>query len=131
MLQGKDKATRGESFRVAVALGIKDKPPIEDAPEFIRRMLAVKEPEGSKVPTPSLVEIAIEQPTEFCHQRLTNERKRVGLDPDELATLAGVSRATQYDYDAGTSSPTVAYLAKIQDVINVRCVLFDDSGRIK
>lgn len=131
VLQGKNKATRGESFRIAVALGVKDRPPIENAPEFIKKMLEVQEQKNQKIQTSSPEKMALEKPTEFCHQRLTNERRRVGLNTNELAGLAGVSRATQYNYESGKTPLTLEYLAKIQDIIDVRTVLFDDSGRIK
>lgn len=36
VLSEKNKATRGESFRIAVALGLKDEPPLKDAPSFVR-----------------------------------------------------------------------------------------------
>ena len=131
VLQGKNKATRGESFRIAVALGIKDRPPIKDAPEFIKKMLEAQEQKDQKIQTSSPEKMALEKPTEFCHQRLTNERRKAGLNTDELACLAGVSRATQYNYESGKTSLTLEYLGKIQDIIDVRIVLFDDSGRIK
>lgn len=131
VLQGKNKATRGESFRIAVALGLKDRPPIEDAPEFIKKILAAQEPEDPNLKSFNLEEMALEKPTEFCHQRLANERRKAGLNTDELASLAGVSRATQYNYESGNTPLTLEYLGKIQDIIDVRTVLFDDSGRIK
>lgn len=131
VLHGRNKATRGESFRIAVALGIKDRPPIEDAPQFIKKMLELDGPITSKALASELQEFALEQSSEFCHQRLANERRRVGLSPSELADIGGVSRATQFNYESGKSSPTLEYLGKIQDVIDVRFVLFDGAGRMK
>ncbi len=131
VLGGKNKATRGESFRIAIALGIKARPPVEDAPDFIKKLLEVKAQETTKSPTTSSKEITPELPLDFWHQRLIKERRRVGLKQSDLAALGGVSRATQHGYEAGKTSPTLSYLAKIQDTIDVRHVLFDDAGRIK
>lgn len=130
VLQGKSKAKHGEGFKIAVALGLKDRPPIEDAPEFIKKMLVARDLEAPEMPTPSLQEIAQEQPTEFLHQRLRNERLRVGLSQRELAALGEVSRPSQVGYECGKTDPTISYLRKIQNIIDVRRVLFDDAGRI-
>jgi len=40
VLKGKNKATRGESFRIAVALGLRDAPPLDNAPQFVSEVLA-------------------------------------------------------------------------------------------
>jgi DNA-binding XRE family transcriptional regulator len=93
-------------------------------------MLVARDLEAPEMPTPSLQEIAQEQPTEFLHQRLRNERLRVGLSQRELAALGEVSRPSQVGYECGKTYPTISYLRKIQDIIDVRRVLFDDAGRI-
>ncbi len=131
VLGGKNKATRGESFRIAVALGIKAKPSVEDAPDFIKKMLEGAAHETNKTPTPSAEKTTPPIAKDFWYERLINERKRVGLKQSDLAALGGVSRTTQLGYESGRTSPTLSYLAKIQDTINVRYVLFDDAGRIK
>jgi gp16 family phage-associated protein len=131
VLGGKNKATRGESFRIAVALGIKARPSVEDVPDFIKNLLEAKAHEATKTPTPSAEKATPPIAKDFWHQRLINERQRVGLKQSDLAALGGVSRATQLGYESGRTSPTLTYIAKIQDTIDVRHVLFDDAGRIK
>ncbi|WP_226463362.1 MULTISPECIES: DNA-binding protein [Hydrogenophaga] len=39
VLSGKSKGMRGESFRIAVALGLRHEPRIEDAPTFVKDAL--------------------------------------------------------------------------------------------
>jgi len=39
VLNGKNKASRGESYRIAVALGLKPQPDIDQAPAFLRSVL--------------------------------------------------------------------------------------------
>lgn len=39
VLSGKSKGLRGESFRIAVALGLRQEPSIEEAPAFVRDAL--------------------------------------------------------------------------------------------
>lgn len=131
VLGGKNKATRGESFRIAVALGIKARPPEEGAPFFIKKLLESMAHEVTITPTTSAKKATPPIAKDFWHQRLINERKRLGLKQSDLAFLGGVSRATQLGYESGRTSPTLSYLANIQDTINVHHVLFDDAGRIK
>lgn len=40
ILRGKNKALRGQSFRIAVALGLKDEPPMQSAPAFVTEVMA-------------------------------------------------------------------------------------------
>jgi gp16 family phage-associated protein len=40
VLNGKNKATRGESFRIAVALGLKRKPEINEIPLYLLSMIS-------------------------------------------------------------------------------------------
>lgn len=40
VLAGKNKASRGESFRIAVALGLREEPPMTAAPAFVSEVLA-------------------------------------------------------------------------------------------
>ncbi|MDF3822079.1 DNA-binding protein [Leptospira sp. 96542] len=47
VLSGTNKASRGESFRIAVALGLKQQPNTEELPEFMRKLLASQEPDQS------------------------------------------------------------------------------------
>lgn len=131
VLGGKNKATRGESFRIAVELGIKARPPVEDAPDFIKKLLEGKAHEATKTSFLCAKETTTPLSKDFWHQRLINERQRVGLKQSDLAALGGVSRATQLGYESGRTTPTLSYLAKIQDTIDVRHVLFDDEGRIR
>ena len=42
VLAGKNKATRGESFRIAVALGLKEKPSLIDAPRYVIEALDLR-----------------------------------------------------------------------------------------
>lgn len=57
--------------------------------------------------------------------RLKYARLLKGLKQTELAAIAGVSRATQLSYEAGTTSPNIDYLQKIQAIgIDVPFVLF-------
>lgn len=39
VLNGKNKASRGESYRIAVALGLKTRPAIDQTPAFLRSVL--------------------------------------------------------------------------------------------
>ena len=48
-------------------------------------------------------------------KRLRKERKRIGLTQAQLATIAEVSRPTQYLYEKGERHPSLAYLYKIRD----------------
>jgi gp16 family phage-associated protein len=41
VLSGKNKASRGESYKIAIAIGLKDKP--LDAPNFIRQVIDFKQ----------------------------------------------------------------------------------------
>jgi gp16 family phage-associated protein len=36
VLNGRNRASRGESFQIAIALGLKEKPDIEDVPNCLR-----------------------------------------------------------------------------------------------
>lgn len=36
VLAGRNKASRGQSFQIAVALGLKEAPPISQAPDYIQ-----------------------------------------------------------------------------------------------
>lgn len=42
VLSGKSKGLRGESFRIAVALGLRHEPRIEDAPPFVKNALLLR-----------------------------------------------------------------------------------------
>lgn len=44
------------------------------------------------------------------------ERRRLGLNQTALAEVGGVSKATQVAYEAGSTRPDAAYLAKVADV---------------
>jgi len=39
VLAGRNKASRGQSFQIAVALGLKRAPPVSDAPEYIQNAI--------------------------------------------------------------------------------------------
>ena len=43
-------------------------------------------------------------------QRLADERKRLGLTPDESAALGGIGRASHYRYESGAKAPPTEYL---------------------
>jgi len=45
--------------------------------------------------------------------RLREERTRLGLNQGELATVAEVSKTTQFNYEKGERSPDAPYLAKV------------------
>lgn len=51
----------------------------------------------------------------FC-EKLREERKRLALSQDGFAELAGVSKNSQFNYEAGTRQPDVAYLKTIQQM---------------
>jgi transcriptional regulator with XRE-family HTH domain len=55
----------------------------------------------------------------------------MNLTIQEAADLGGVNRITQYNYEAGKTSPSLAYLANIQEKIDIRYVLFNEHGRVK
>lgn len=42
VLNGKNKASRGESYRIAVALGLRQQPDEAEAPSFLRTYLATR-----------------------------------------------------------------------------------------
>lgn len=45
--------------------------------------------------------------------RLCEERKRLGFNQADFGAIGGVTKQTQHMYEAGKSSPDVAYLAEI------------------
>lgn len=49
VLAGKNKASRGESFRIAVALGLKQQPNTAEAPDFVRKLLASQQANTANV----------------------------------------------------------------------------------
>ena len=49
----------------------------------------------------------------FIGGRLRQERERLGLNQQELALVGGVTRKTQYSYEAGVRQPDTAYLARV------------------
>jgi transcriptional regulator with XRE-family HTH domain len=48
------------------------------------------------------------------HQRLKEERLRLGLDQKELAAKLGIAVTTQLGYEKGHRSPTANYLATVE-----------------
>lgn len=49
VLAGKNKASRGESFRIAVALGLRQEPPVSAAPSYVAEVLALRgSPDAAK-----------------------------------------------------------------------------------
>jgi transcriptional regulator with XRE-family HTH domain len=48
-------------------------------------------------------------------ERLKEERKRLGLNQDAFAGLAGVSRRAYAEWEAGNTSPTAAQLAALSE----------------
>ena len=59
-------------------------------------------------------------------QRLRKAREALSLKPIELANSAGISKATQYNYENGQSPPDVNYLQKIQKLgLDIPFILFD------
>lgn len=48
VLRGKNKALRGQSFRIAVALGLKDAPPLQTAPAFVAEVLAHRSTDAAR-----------------------------------------------------------------------------------
>lgn len=48
VLRGKNKALRGQSFQIAVALGIKDAPSLQTAPTFVTEVLAYRSTDASR-----------------------------------------------------------------------------------
>lgn len=53
VLSGKNKALRGQSFRIAVALGLKDAPPLQTAPAFVIDVLAHRSTYAARTPVES------------------------------------------------------------------------------
>lgn len=47
------------------------------------------------------------------HDRLKEERKRLGLNQTDFGKIAGVGKTTQINYESGERSPDAAYLAAI------------------
>lgn len=57
--------------------------------------------------------------------RLREARDALSLKPMDLANSAGVSRATQYNYENGQTPPDVNYLQKVQRLgLDIPYVLF-------
>lgn len=48
-------------------------------------------------------------------ERLKIERQRLGIAPTEFAVLCGVSRTTQFNYEAGDRAPDAEYLQKAHE----------------
>jgi transcriptional regulator with XRE-family HTH domain len=60
-------------------------------------------------------------------QRLREERERLSFTQTGLAEIGGVKRLAQSQYERGTSSPTVRYLAAVaQAGVNLKLVLFGE-----
>lgn len=56
--------------------------------------------------------------------RLKAERQRVGVAPTEFALLCGVSRTTQFNYEAGERAPDAEYLQRAHEAgVDVRYVV--------
>ncbi len=56
--------------------------------------------------------------------RLRQERERLGLSQEAMATLCGVSRPTQYRYESGRQAPDSGYMTAAAAVgVNVPFVL--------
>lgn len=47
------------------------------------------------------------------HQRLRVERERLGLTQEQFALLGGISKATQWHYEAERGWPTAEYLVRL------------------
>lgn len=47
------------------------------------------------------------------NKRLTKERKRLGLNQQQLADKLGISKTTQFNYEKGTRTPDALYLAQL------------------
>jgi transcriptional regulator with XRE-family HTH domain len=57
--------------------------------------------------------------------RLRESREALSHKPEDFANAAGVSRATQYNYESGKTPPDVNYLQKIQTLgVDVPYALF-------
>jgi len=50
--------------------------------------------------------------SEIIGARLQEERKRLGLNQEQMAEKLGVSKRTQAGYEAGTSEPGAIYLSR-------------------
>ena len=48
-------------------------------------------------------------------QRLREEREKMQLNQSDFAAIAGATRKTQYNYEAGERSPDASYLAAIAE----------------
>lgn len=48
-------------------------------------------------------------------ERLKEERSRLGFNQTDLATLGGVGKTTQINYEKGNGSPDAAYLAAVAE----------------
>lgn len=56
------------------------------------------------------------EPIKFFHQRLKDERKRLGLTQQAMATAGGVSKRTYCNYEAGSRLPDAAFLSAIVEI---------------
>lgn len=60
--------------------------------------------------------------------RLRAARTKLGLKQPEFAAIAGISRATQANYESGQTSPSVDYLMAMQSSkVDLGFVLFDQT----
>ena len=58
-------------------------------------------------------------------ERLRNERERLGLTQEQLGSVGGITKLSQFNYENGKRSPSADYLAEIAKVgIDVNYVLF-------
>ena len=55
------------------------------------------------------------QETRLFGKNLKIERLRLGLNQSQLALIGGVSKATQVAYEADSTKPDAAYLARVSD----------------
>lgn len=60
------------------------------------------------------------------HERLREERERIGLSQAELAERVGFGRTTQHKYESGEASPALPYLIDIaKHGLDVQHILFN------
>ncbi|TRX75326.1 helix-turn-helix domain-containing protein [Pseudomonas mangiferae] len=50
------------------------------------------------------------------HERLKEERLRLGYNQSEFAAAGGVTKNSQFNYEKGDRSPDAGYLAAIADI---------------
>lgn len=56
-------------------------------------------------------------------ERLLEERKRLGLTQDEMASIGGISKRSYCNYESGEREPTSGFLSSIAHLVDINYLL--------